>query len=148
MFRLLFNSKKNAAGKGPSQTFRVYAGEFILVFLGILVALQVENWNQDWQEKKMEWILLTNQIVINFLDGVFPYNDSLESHLGKLNSGTIFNENLSAFETPDTTAIQPSNSFRSAVLINSMWTTYQLRSYQTAKKGILHLIYLIEKELS
>lgn len=100
-------------------------GEFVLVVLGILLALQIENWNQNRQENKLESILLnelavnlvtdledvelninilsetlnSSEIVLAFLNGDIPYNDSLATHFGIISRGTIFNKNFSAYES-------------------------------------------------
>lgn len=124
MLRFLFKSKKN--NLSPERKFWIYAtGEFFLVFLGILIALQVDNWNQNRQEKKLERILLSemlsnleqdlqdidwslnfkanciqsNIVVMQYLEGNLPWHDSLETHFGRLIQGTVFVNNISAFES-------------------------------------------------
>lgn len=124
MLRFLFKSKRNEVS--PERRFWIYAsGEFVLVFLGILIALQVDNWNQNRQERKLERILLgemlenldqdlndidfnirfkqncilSNQVVMQYLQGYLPWNDSLENHFGRLIQGTVFVNNTSTFES-------------------------------------------------
>ena len=124
MLRFLFKSKRNDVS--PERRFWIYAsGEFFLVFLGILVALQVDNWNQNRQEKKLEKILLTemlsnleqdladidwslnfkgnciqsNKVVMQYLEGSLPWHDSLETHFGRLIQGTVFVNNISTYES-------------------------------------------------
>lgn len=109
-----------------SKNFWVFTiTEFILVILGILIALQIENWNQNRQVRKLESVLLnelllnlntdyedirfninalnivlnSSEIVLSQLEEKSPYNDSLEYHFGELTKATIFNKNLSAFES-------------------------------------------------
>jgi hypothetical protein len=48
-------SKKNA-----SEFYKFAVGEVVLVMLGILLALQVDNWNEKRKENQQELILLTN----------------------------------------------------------------------------------------
>ena len=100
-------------------------GEIALVVIGILIALQIENWNQNRQVRKLESVLLnelllnlntdyedirfninalnivlsSSEIVLSQLEEKSPYNDSLEYHFGELTKATIFNKNLSAFES-------------------------------------------------
>ena len=46
MLKFLFN-KKARNNKKQDRTFWIYAlGEFALVFMGIVITLQVDNWNQ------------------------------------------------------------------------------------------------------
>lgn len=124
MLRFLFKSKRNDVS--PERKFWIYAsGEFLLVFLGILIALQVENWNQSRQERKLEQVLLTemltnlkqdlvdidynllvkrnciqsNQVVMRYLREDLPWHDSLVVHFGGLIQGTVFVNNTSTFES-------------------------------------------------
>lgn len=99
--------------------------EFLLVVLGILIALQIENWNQNRQERQLESVLLnelllnlradyddiqinlsllsialnSSEIVLNQLEEKNPYHDSLNYHFGQLTAGAVFFKNLSAFES-------------------------------------------------
>lgn len=104
----------------------VYAlGEFILILLSILIALQVDNWNQNRQDRKLEHILLTEmlsnlkddledieyntsiqqnymnstQVVLDFLKNDLPWHDSLGRHFTHLMAGSIFDINTSAYES-------------------------------------------------
>lgn len=124
MLRFLFKSKRNDVS--PERKFWIYAsGEFVLVFLGILVALQVDNWNEGRQERKLEEVLLSEmlsnleqdlvdidynlkvkrvcvqsyQMVMQYLNESQPWHDSMEIHFGGLISGTVFVNNTSAYES-------------------------------------------------
>lgn len=126
MLRFLRRIKQNSDDGEHSGRFWTFAiGEFILVFLGILIALQVDNWNQNHQERKLEKVILSemlanlqsdlkdvdfnlsylsqvlesNQIVLAYLEGTEPWHDSLETHFGHLNGGITFSENISAYES-------------------------------------------------
>ncbi|MDX1667302.1 MAG: DUF6090 family protein [Saprospiraceae bacterium] len=93
-----------------SGSFRKYflyaSGEIMLVVIGILLALQVNNWNQEAQERKREHKLLSQlevdlkkclvdvngnilihdkiyqsaHILMDHLDSDLPYHDSLAKH--------------------------------------------------------------------
>jgi hypothetical protein len=59
MLRFIFKNKDDSI-ENPARNFWIFAlGEFVLVFLGILIALQVDNWNQDRQDRKLEHVLLS-----------------------------------------------------------------------------------------
>jgi hypothetical protein len=118
MFGFLFKKKQ-------SGSFWIYAGEFVLVFLGILIALQVENWNQDRQDRKLERILLSEmrsnlmatladieynimiqerylnstQVAIDFLKSELPWHDSLGYFFTRIMAGTVFDHNNSAYKS-------------------------------------------------
>lgn len=123
---LLTKIKKRLSEGDEKKSFWLYIfAEFVFVILGILIALQIDNWNQERQERKLERVLLSemlvnlqsdlrdanfnynyhedfsrsNEIVLSYLDGQIPYSDSLEYHFGHLNGGTVFNENISAYES-------------------------------------------------
>ena len=117
--------QKQLAEKSTNIFWAYTIGEFILIILGILIALQIDNWNQNRQNRKLERVLLneflinlksdlndveynirfntmmlrSSDIIYNFLDGNESYQDSLEYHFGRLYGGTIFMDNISAYES-------------------------------------------------
>lgn len=122
-FRTICANGDPAERKGR---FWIYAlAEFALVVLGLVLVLQIENWNQNRQDRKLEHILLeemqtnlrndlkdanlnvryhqrylqSNEIVLDYLDGKFPYHDSLEYHFGHIVGATLFEENTSAYQS-------------------------------------------------
>ena len=60
IFRNIGRGKEEGEKSGNFWTFVI--GEFFLVFLGILIALQVDNWNQNRKERKMERVLLSEML--------------------------------------------------------------------------------------
>lgn len=59
--KLLRSIRQNLMNKGNVRKYIIYAiGEIFLVMLGILLALQVSNWNQDRIEHKKEQKALTD----------------------------------------------------------------------------------------
>ncbi|MGB5393943.1 MAG: DUF6090 family protein [Lutimonas sp.] len=105
--------------------YLLYAiGEIILVVIGILIALSINNWNESNiradQEKKMLQELLTNlrkdsidnainarwyerveksaRIINKTLEQKTPWHDSLANHFGNLYTHGISTYNTSAFE--------------------------------------------------
>ncbi|TMM51392.1 hypothetical protein FEE95_21935 [Maribacter algarum] len=66
--------KKNKTGK-----YLKYAvGEIVLVMIGILLALQVSNWNQRHQNGKQETILLT-QLLNEYSNNLIQLNSKIET---------------------------------------------------------------------
>ena len=83
MIKLFRNIRKNLLAEGKISKYLKYAiGEIVLVVIGILIALQINNWNQQRIENKKEVELL-----IGLLDE-FQYN------LGILREGLIVNEKV------------------------------------------------------
>ena len=47
--------------KGDVKRYLFYAiGEILLVVIGILLALQINNWNEQKKEKRQEWVALND----------------------------------------------------------------------------------------
>ncbi|MGW8315462.1 MAG: DUF6090 family protein [Bacteroidales bacterium] len=122
-------------GKDPGQqgnSFWMEAiAEFVLVVVGILLALQIENWNQDRKDRKLERTLLeemhsnlqsdlndvqynlkteqnnleSTRIIMNYLNSDIPYHDSLSGHFARMTEGTIFIANTSAFQSLESIGI-------------------------------------------
>jgi hypothetical protein len=126
MLRLISKIGTKQFVEGNSRTYWLFIiSEFLLVILGILIALQIDNWNQNRQEKKQETVLLnelllnlqgdqkdvesntnslstalnSSRIILAHFEENRPYHDSLEYHFGQFFRGTIFNRNLSAYES-------------------------------------------------
>ncbi|MET6992061.1 DUF6090 family protein [Sediminicola arcticus] len=61
MIKFLSKIRKNLLNEGKTTKYFKYAvGEIILVVIGILIALQINNWNQDRTEHKETKVLLSN----------------------------------------------------------------------------------------
>ena len=55
MIKLFRNIRKNLLAEGKTSRYLKYAiGEIILVVIGILIALQVSNWNKQNEDRKLE----------------------------------------------------------------------------------------------
>ena len=106
--------------------YLLYAiGEIVLVVIGILIALSINNWNDRNNAKKIELLSLNElknnlksdiidlenniktdslmiisfDVIINNLTKTQKYNDSLAKHFGKLAGFTNFLNNSSAYES-------------------------------------------------
>ena len=99
-------------------------GEIVLVMIGILLALQVSNWNNSNQQRKLEIKYLkeirdnlksdlpdiefnlkfnttrlqSNTIILQYLNGKLNYHDSLDFHFSNLIFSTRTLVNKSAYE--------------------------------------------------
>ena len=106
--------------------YLIYAiGEIVLVVIGILIALQINNWNEKSKLKNEEIKLLKEMrsalisdkediisnisehssaakscsILINHISKKLPYNDSLDFHFANALNTTRFNHTSSPYET-------------------------------------------------
>ncbi len=66
MIKFFRKIRLNLLSTGKTVKYFQYAiGEIILVFIGILIALQINNWNQDRKEHKE-----TERLAIGHLNGM------------------------------------------------------------------------------
>jgi len=125
MITLLRKIRKGLVAEGRFSSYLLYAlGEILLVVLGILIALQINNWNNIKQQQKLERKYLaeihsnlkldlmdinfninfnedklsSNQIVLAYLNNEEAYHDSLNFHFSNLLGSTRSVANMSAYE--------------------------------------------------
>ena len=115
-----------------SKYFKYAIGEIILVIIGILIALQINNWNENRQLNQRELNLLNelksnlevnitnlnNDIkiqkesvyyinyILNLNENKTPYNDSIPSYLQRANFAPDVILTSSAFETLKSTGLE------------------------------------------
>jgi hypothetical protein len=98
MIKLFRNIRKNLIAQGKTVNYFKYAiGEIVLVVIGILIALQINNWNEEQNEKKVELSYMqsiledlnddiniykdfekTNQEIYHLIDSIVPNIKSTE----------------------------------------------------------------------
>ena len=123
--RVLSKIRNLLLGQGKMKKYMFYAiGEIILVVVGILIALQVNNWNEDRKMKTVEVKTLQQllaslelekddldlnngsisgsiqsiDVVIKHLENELPYHDSLNFHFGNSNKMMGFVVNPAVYE--------------------------------------------------
>ena len=124
MIKLFRNIRKNLLAEGKTTNYLKYAvGEIVLVVIGILIALQINNWNDARKNHKYEQEILllinqnlkndsialsnelikakeanvlTNRLIEQVASG--NYGDSLNYWMGKIISFERFKSQSSAFE--------------------------------------------------
>ena len=75
MLKFFRKIRKNLLETGKFRTYLFYAlGEILLVVVGILIALQINNWNEGKRERKLEDEYL-HKIALNIKDDINQYND-------------------------------------------------------------------------
>jgi hypothetical protein len=125
MIKFFRKIRQNLLSEGKTGKYLKYAaGEIVLVVLGILIALQINNWNEERKQGKLEESTLIElranlladikdfqadingyssaanacSVVVDFIDGKIPYNDSLNVHLGKIRIQGVFSPTKVAYE--------------------------------------------------
>ena len=125
MLKIFRKIRQQLLNSGQMKKYSLYAiGEILLVVIGILIALQINNWNEDRKDRNTEKSILqemknnlhtdlndirfnlrydsTNssatKIVLNHLENKLPFHDSLEVYFGRMGDNTLLLENTSAYE--------------------------------------------------
>ena len=125
MLKFFRTIRRNLLTQGRVSRYLVYAlGEILLVVIGILIALQLNNWNTEqkaaseelkilqemrynlagdledcyWNINKQSDLSRSNSSVLRHLQELTPLNDSLEFHYGNLIYSTTQRRNMSAYD--------------------------------------------------
>lgn len=107
MLKLFRRLRLNLIDNGNFKKYLIYAiGEIILVVIGILIALQVNNWNQNRLERILEEKILL-EIANNLKDDIVDVDDEIESFKIVIKTDSIliqhfqskypFNDSIGAF---------------------------------------------------
>ncbi|MET7029914.1 DUF6090 family protein [Sediminicola luteus] len=125
MIKFFRRIRQRLLSENKFSKYLIYAiGEIILVVIGILIALALNNWNSDSKAKTQELSLLaemrenlesdlidcqynirvnerlhiSNKLVLQELEARNPFHDSLKLHYGRLWGGTTQTMNTSAYD--------------------------------------------------
>jgi len=125
MLRIFRNTRQRLIQNGQTiKYFRYAIGEVFLVVIGILIALQINNWNENRKLQKKELTLLremqsnlnedlqdfdfnikgtkmrllANEIVLQVLEDSLPQHDSLKTHFANFVGSYQLTENTGAFD--------------------------------------------------
>jgi uncharacterized membrane protein YgaE (UPF0421/DUF939 family) len=134
MIKLFRNIRKNLLNEGKTTKYFKYAiGEIVLVVIGILIALQINNWNESRKEHILEVQILNdirksliadieNQLIPNIetliqdlsninniekmVERKMPYHDSLNSKYRSLMFSKSFKYEVTAYKNLENEGIQ------------------------------------------
>ena len=85
MLKFFSKIRKKLFAEGKFQQYLVYAiGEIILVVVGILIALQINNWSEYKKERNLEDEYL-KKIALNIEDDIIQYNKIIVAQQGYRN---------------------------------------------------------------
>lgn len=77
MIKLFRNIRKNLINEGKTTKYFKYAiGEIVLVVIGILIALQINTWNQNKENRKQE-VQILNQLFIEYTNNLVQLNSKI-----------------------------------------------------------------------
>jgi hypothetical protein len=86
MIKLFRNTRKNLLNEGKTSKYLKYAiGEIVLVVIGILIALSINNWNENRKETLKESVYL-QQIHAEFIQNKEQFEKVRDFHIKSLNS--------------------------------------------------------------
>jgi Family of unknown function (DUF6090) len=145
MIKLFRHIRLSLVNEGKTTRYFKYAfGEIILVVIGILIALQVNNWNNARLNKKKEFVLVyqllqdaaADSLFINTRIQLFKAQIKNYKNLQALCTGTISDSLLNSYlsekniTTPFITAASQSN------VVNNNTNTYEILSDFEIKKHL------------
>ena len=92
MIKLFRNIRKNLIAEGKTKKYILYAvGEIILVVIGILIALQINNWNEQQKAKSTE-IYVLKEVLSNLNEDAIILNEIIEQRQkAKTSVANMFN---------------------------------------------------------
>jgi hypothetical protein len=157
MIKLFRNIRQNLLNEGKTSKYFKYAiSEIVLVVIGILIALQVANWNEVRKNNVFEDEILSlidqNLVIdsvsistqlyktyqaINFTDRLLEkvsksdYNDSLNFWMGKIISFERFNSQSSSFEVLKAKGIENISNKKLQLKLISYYDENLFRLYQS-----------------
>ena len=126
MIKFFRKIRYNLMGTGNTSKYLKYAiGEIILVVVGILIALQINTWNENRNDRNLEKEFLialketlnrdlernltsqevnkralhSMQVVTEHIEQDLPYNDSLKHHFGTASNFLFWDLSESVFES-------------------------------------------------
>jgi hypothetical protein len=126
MIKFFRHIRQRLLTEGKLARYLAYAiGEIVLVVIGILIALQLNNWNSEQKERALEVEtlkelrtafeedlmdinynldrhksgLIASERLLNAFDQELPYNDSLDRHFGQYLNISVLVYSTGAFET-------------------------------------------------
>jgi len=92
MIKFFRHIRQNLIMENKTSKYLKYAiGEIILVVIGILIALQINNWNNRQQEKEFEKKVL-HEILIDTEEDLMEMEDALNELKESQRSGELINE--------------------------------------------------------
>lgn len=151
MLKFFRKIRQKLINEGNLKRYLIYAvGEVLLVMIGILLALQVNNWNESRKEKQFEINLLVelrdnlledivqneNQIIlqntginhieklIDHLDSKFPFSDTL--NFVTVTYFEIFNVNRAAYETLKNGGVEKLSSIQLKKKLSNYYDNYAI----------------------
>jgi hypothetical protein len=160
MIKFFRKIRQRLLSENKISKYLIYAtGEIALVVIGILIALQLNNWNTDnkasieeiellkemqfnlekdlkdciWNVNRNQDLLKSNSIVLQHLEERTPFHDSLKVHYANLLGTTTQLRNMSAYDNLKSKGI---NLIANDSLRQNITTVYSARYYYIEMKEL------------
>jgi hypothetical protein len=135
MIKFFRRIRQNLLSENRFTKYLLYAlGEIILVVIGILIALQLNNWNSYNQQRETE-VKYLKEIRENLFKDVSDIDFNIDFNKSKLRSNEIISEYLNGrIDTPDSLAFHFSN------LLFATRTLVNMSAYENLKTRGLEII--------
>ena len=127
--------KKMAEDNRPLKYIRYAIGEIVLVVIGILIALQINNWNQDRKDRAIEIQLLKNlrnSLVSDIQNQIEPIKKQTELDLANISDIKKFLDQSPTYND--------SMNIKFNTLMYSKNFTYEITSYKALENAGLQMI--------
>jgi type II secretory pathway pseudopilin PulG len=123
MIKLFRKTRQSLLNEGKTTKYFKYAiGEIVLVVIGILIALQINNWNENRQKNNQE-----QMIMINLKEELKQNIKSLDKNIINIDSSLVYMKTilnlLNKTETKEFTAFQFDSIIRKTILNPSYFPT-------------------------
>jgi hypothetical protein len=111
MIKLFRKIRYNLLETGKTGKYLKYAiGEIILVVIGILIALQINNWNEARKSRDQE-VLYLNRLITENKQDLVAFKDNIAELQKGMESVVNFSEALKNETTNDSTLIKSANDY-------------------------------------
>jgi hypothetical protein len=111
MIKLFRHIRQKLLSENKFRKYLLYAiGEIILVVLGILIALQINNWNEAKKSKAQETLYLNRLLSENKQD-IIAFNNNIKELQKGMESVENFSKALKKETTNDSTLIKSANDY-------------------------------------
>lgn len=143
MIKLFRKIRQKRLSENKFSKYLIYAiGEIVLVVIGILIALSLNNWN-DSKKKKIEERVLLTELMKNLEINITQIKEDIEWDSGAISSGKIImnvlNNKISYSDTLD------SHFQNSRLVPNSFLTTSSYKAIENRGFNIISSIFLRKK---
>lgn len=176
MIRLFRKIRHKLLSEKSYSIYLLYAtGEIALVMIGILLALQIDNWSDERKMKELEHELLTQfqtdlqtdietigqvnfwyqktiyscEVLIDHLKNRIPFHDSLKIHFDQWNEFQVFNYNTAAISNLNSRGVELISNVELRNQILKLYNQYlpsNLKSNNYFREDHVHITYKIHLE--